>query len=52
MGSIFEPIERNDYDEFLREQTREAMNDRKVGIIGMAQAASDYKRLSETDKEK
>lgn len=57
MGSIFDEPERNSFDEFRREQAREAMNDREVGLVGMAQAASEYKRLSrelgyETDKEK
>lgn len=38
--------ESDPYLEFLREQARNAMNDKEVGLTGQAEAAEDYKDLN------
>lgn len=46
MASLFDEPERDSYWETCRQQAKEAMNDREVGLIGQCQAARDYRDLS------
>ena len=33
------------YKEYLMEETKRASNDRECGLLGMSQAANEYKKL-------
>lgn len=47
MPSLFDEPGRDPYWELCRQQAKNAMNDREVGIVGQGEAAKDYHDLSE-----